>query len=200
MHITPKRIGINPPEIGFDLKGSAAPSAIVTLTNDSREEAFLFRVRTTNPKGYLVMPNQEVIMPNSSVTVTIQMQADELHKILNSAVKTQVLNQDKFMITYMIANDSTQKCLTSAKEDGRSTFQTMCAHVWATTGKDKTANRRIDVHLVLPETFSHAAAMIAPDQHASSVPTTIGSDQHAPAQNRMNCFPYFLRRPQKSKE
>ena len=44
-------------------------------TNTSKDKAFTFKVKTTNPKRYCVRPNVGVVWPNSEAQVTVQLPA-----------------------------------------------------------------------------------------------------------------------------
>jgi len=172
-----QRIELNPAEIVLDLSSSTSPSATLTLTNSSAEN-LLFKVRTTNPKRYLVKPNQEILLARGSVAVTVQLQARECAEILENGVQDP--GKDKFMISCVVADEETLRTLKTAREAGSRELQAAYSEIWAAHGKDDTANRRIGVEFVLPSGDGSKFAKSAPTTPAAA-PTPSGQSTNGAA-------------------
>ncbi|GMI03051.1 hypothetical protein TrRE_jg6247, partial [Triparma retinervis] len=97
-------LSISPNEtIGFTLKRTeSATKSILTLTNNSQDEFYAFKVKTTQPRRYLVRPNQGLIKHGDSEEVTIilvdkekQILLNEFEQIGPGALES---SKDKFLI------------------------------------------------------------------------------------------------------
>ena len=181
MPIPKTRIEINPSELALDLTSSTSSSTTLTLTNPSDDEHLLFKVRTTNPKRYLVKPNQELLMKRGSVNITIEMQARECAEILENAnAEESDSKKDKFMISTIVADENVIKQIKSAREAGSKELQQAFTEVWAGHGKDDTGNRRIGVTFVLPK---GSAAVLPPAKPAPSNPPTAEANASTTSSN-----------------
>ncbi|KAE8723327.1 Vesicle-associated protein 1-1 [Hibiscus syriacus] len=111
-------LSIHPSEIQFPFELRRQTSCSMQLTNKT-EKYVAFKVKTTNPKKYCVRPNSGIVLPGSSCSVTVAMQAQK------EAPPEPC--RDKFLIQSVIAPDGlTNKDITQKwydgyfnKEDGR---------------------------------------------------------------------------------
>lgn len=85
------------------------------LTNKT-DEYIAFKVKTTNPKKYCVRPNSGIVLPGSSCSVTVTMQAPK-------EIPPDMQCKDKFLLQSVIApNAATNKDISPElfnKEDGK---------------------------------------------------------------------------------
>ncbi|XP_047318251.1 vesicle-associated protein 1-3-like [Impatiens glandulifera] len=65
-----------PPELKFSLELNKQTSCLMTLTNKT-DQHVAFKVKTTSPKNYCVRPNNGLVLPGSSCSVTVTMQAQK---------------------------------------------------------------------------------------------------------------------------
>jgi len=135
-----KKVELNPAELTMDLTSAAAPTTTLTISNPS-DEHLAFKVRTTQPKRYLVKPNQDVIPAMGNVTVTIQMQARECAAILEQGFED--AGKDKFMVSSRVVDEAFMKSLKGAKEAGSKDVQQLFTTLWDNTEKDDIMSRRI---------------------------------------------------------
>jgi len=141
-----KKIDLSPAELSIDLSSSSAPSTTLTISNHS-DDHLAFKVRTTNPKRYLVKPNQDVLLANSSVTVTIQMQARECAAVLEAGFDE---GKDKFMISNIVVDDAFVKAAKAAKEAGSKESTQVYSDLWNGKEKDDILNRRMACTFIFP--------------------------------------------------
>jgi hypothetical protein len=156
-----KRIDVSPSEILLDLGSSPSPSTTLTVTN-STDEVLVFKVRTTNPKRYLVKPNQDLLMVGSSVTITIQMQPKDCTELLEAGPQAaepvttddndkDKSGKDKFMVSTMVVDDSFIKKWKSIKDSGASKdIQNILQDLWENSKKNDIANRRVGCAFAYP--------------------------------------------------
>lgn len=90
-------------------------SCSMQLTNKT-DEYIAFKVKTTNPKKYCVRPNSGIVLPGSSCSVTVTMQAPK-------EIPPDMQCKDKFLLQSVIApNAATNKDISPElfnKEDGK---------------------------------------------------------------------------------
>eukprot|EP00965_Chrysotila_dentata_P142662 4715397-Pleurochrysis_carterae.AAC.4 len=77
-------------QLRFTVLPGEPSSASLQLTNRSQASAVAFKIKTTNPKRYLVRPNSGVCWPSERTSVLVQIPA--MHGIPADAAKS----RDKF--------------------------------------------------------------------------------------------------------
>lgn len=102
MHRFDSRMALNvSPSDALEFKVSAdddASQCALVLTNDS-DETVAFKVKTTKPKRYLVRPNQGLVKPGETETVTIVLLGPEKRDILAEYHATQAWDDsNKFLV------------------------------------------------------------------------------------------------------
>lgn len=92
-------LNIHPIELKFPFELRKQSSCSMQLTNKS-DQYVAFKVKTTNPKKYCVRPNTGIVMPGSTCSVTVTMQAQK-----ESPPDMQC--KDKFLLQSVVAPDGT---------------------------------------------------------------------------------------------
>ncbi|GMH86679.1 hypothetical protein TrVE_jg10709 [Triparma verrucosa] len=146
-------------QIGFTLsRGDNATKSMLTLANNTGDY-FAFKVKTTQPKRYLVRPNQGLVKPGESEEVTIilvdkdkQMLLTDFEQIGPSALES---SKDKFLIQSSKVEEefyNTTKAKGSAKDLAKA-LTTM----WQKISAEKTlvSNTKLQVkHTVNSQSLS----------------------------------------------
>lgn len=108
-------LSIHPSELKFPFEVRKQSSCSMQLTNKT-DEYIAFKVKTTNPKKYCVRPNSGIVLPGSSCSVTVTMQAPK-------EIPPDMQCKDKFLLQSVIApNAATNKDISPElfnKEDGK---------------------------------------------------------------------------------
>lgn len=108
-------LNIQPTELKFPFELKKQSSCSMQLTNKT-DQYVAFKVKTTNPKKYCVRPNAGVVLPGSSCSVTVTMQAQK-------EAPLDMQCKDKFLLQSVVApNGTTAKDITAEmfnKEDGK---------------------------------------------------------------------------------
>ena len=74
-----KYVTLSPPLVAVifrENKEEGKGASQIEIINKSADSHILFKVNTTEPKNYIVRPNQGVIRPDSSITVKIVCQVN----------------------------------------------------------------------------------------------------------------------------
>jgi hypothetical protein len=122
-----------------------------------------------------VKPNQDIILAEGSVTVTIQMQARECAGILEKGSDDE---KDKFMISSIVVDDALVKAAKAAKETGTKELQSVYGNLWQGKVKDDIGNRRLGVTFVLPQSAMNSSVAAA----TPGTPVPAASTNGAPHQ------------------
>ncbi|OMO78545.1 Major sperm protein [Corchorus capsularis] len=88
-------LDIQPTELKFLVELRKQSSSSLRLTNNS-ENCVAFMVKTTNPKKYCVRPNTGIVLPGSTCSVTVTMQAPK-------ELPPDMLCKDKFLLLSVVA-------------------------------------------------------------------------------------------------
>lgn len=133
----------------LSVTSSSEPSSKVALTirhpGNGKTDFLAFKIKTTNPKRYLVRPHQGLIAPYDSQTVTILMIEKEKHLLIeeysvNPKKKSNIFRtKDKFLVqSYMI----------SAPVNVENCEETLDL-LWGTISKFKFANNTLNVRCAI---------------------------------------------------
>ncbi|KAK2650601.1 hypothetical protein Ddye_018090 [Dipteronia dyeriana] len=90
-------LSIQPSELKFPFELKKQSSCSMQLTNNT-DKYVAFKVKTTNPKKYCVRPNTGVVLPGSSCSVTVTMQAQK-------EAPPDLQCKDKFLLQSVAAPD-----------------------------------------------------------------------------------------------
>ncbi|KAJ8900199.1 hypothetical protein K2173_024839 [Erythroxylum novogranatense] len=108
-------LNIHPTELKFPFEVKKQSSCCMQLSNKTNNNV-AFKVKTTNPKKYCVRPNSGIVMPGTTCSVTITMQAQR-------EAPPDLQCKDKFLVQSVAApNGATTKDITPemfGKEDGK---------------------------------------------------------------------------------
>ncbi|XP_009389057.2 vesicle-associated protein 1-3 [Musa acuminata AAA Group] len=97
---------IHPSELKLPFEVKKQSSCCMQLTNKT-DHYVAFKVKTTSPKKYSVRPNMGVVLPKSTISITVTMQA---HK----EVPPDLQCKDKFLVQSVVADDgATTKDITA---------------------------------------------------------------------------------------
>eukprot|EP00518_Triparma_eleuthera_P001894 CAMPEP_0182454236 /NCGR_PEP_ID=MMETSP1319-20130603/962_1 /TAXON_ID=172717 /ORGANISM="Bolidomonas pacifica, Strain RCC208" /LENGTH=284 /DNA_ID=CAMNT_0024652235 /DNA_START=213 /DNA_END=1063 /DNA_ORIENTATION=+ len=147
-------------QIGFTLSHSEeATKSILTLTNTT-DQHFAFKVKTTQPRRYLVRPNQGLVKPDETEEVTIilvdkdkQMLLTDFSQIGTSALSS---SKDKFLIQSCKVEANFYN--TTKSKPPKEMAEALTA-MWQRVTQDKTAvsNTKLQVkHTVSPSADSNS--------------------------------------------
>lgn len=107
-------VNIQPSELKFPFELRKQSSCSMQLTNKT-DQYVAFKVKTTNPKKYCVRPNNGILPPGYSSSVTLTMQAPK-------DAPPDLQCKDKFLIQSVLAPNAATKELTPEmfnKEEGK---------------------------------------------------------------------------------
>ncbi|KAG1687324.1 hypothetical protein DVH05_007443 [Phytophthora capsici] len=81
----------DPCSLVFNVQHGSAPQIVLTIRNTCTSRTIAFKMMTTRPLGYLVQPNQGIVNPNSSISIVILLQCDQM--LLQDIIKDEFLVQ-----------------------------------------------------------------------------------------------------------
>lgn len=92
-------IGLDPSEtLVLELATGTSPSANLTISNPSDSTDVTFKVKTTRPLRYLVRPNQGIIGPKGTATVSVILQTKDCDELLELSEEERQKVNDKFLV------------------------------------------------------------------------------------------------------
>ena len=122
-----------PPALTFPIALSKVSIAELTATNTSSEDAYSFKVKTTNPKRYCVRPNVGVIWAGKDARVAVNLPAmREYPSDMNKC-------KDKFQVLTLKLSSETAVSLADADAEGQ---RKILADLWASEeAKEATVDK-----------------------------------------------------------
>lgn len=147
------------------------PRCVMKLSNPTESNHYAFKVKTTQPRRYLVRPNQGVIGPGSSDSITIILVEKDKNLLLQSyeSLGQSALDQskDKFLVQTceISADKASQISSTDRNTDMLSSF-------WSETANN-VKNKKLHVKHVVD-----ASAIPPSSQSTLPAPSTDKSSKH----------------------
>ncbi|XP_073001564.1 vesicle-associated protein 1-1-like isoform X2 [Typha latifolia] len=92
---------VQPWELKIPLKLGKQSSCCMQLTNKT-DQNVAFKVKTTTPKKYFVSPKKGIVLPGSTCSVTVTMQAQK-------RIPSDYNCKDKFLIQSVVVNNDVSK-------------------------------------------------------------------------------------------
>mmetsp|Transcript_19454 Transcript_19454/g.26709 ORF Transcript_19454/g.26709 Transcript_19454/m.26709 type:complete len:355 (-) Transcript_19454:390-1454(-) len=159
----------------------------MTLRHPGKTNEYLaFKVKTTQPRRYLVRPNQGIVAPNSTETVSILLVEKDKQILLQSYERLGQSaldhSKDKFLVQSCAAPDdfatqyNKEKGKTDAGSDGYKTSKEMAeklTSLWEKTsssGETPVYNKKLHVRHVVMETKPTASASQVPAARTDKTP------------------------------
>lgn len=166
-------LGINPEDnLQFVLsqgsKDSSTPKCTMTLTHPGTHDEYVaFKVKTTQPRRYLVRPNQGLIGPGQSETVSIllvekdkQLLLQSYERLGQSALDN---SKDKFLVQSRgVSSEFSSKYGSAATSEANSKMSKeltdALTSMWNTSASASVINKKLHVkHIVLESSFAGGA-------------------------------------------
>ena len=133
------------------------PKCVMSLSNET-DENLAFKVKTTQPRRYLVRPNQGIIPPGGSSPITIILVAAHVTQILNDyiAIGPSALssNKDKFLVQSYVLDDGGEFSELAEKVSGLGSKESAeeLTVLWKNIGDNKktdVVNKKLHVEHVV---------------------------------------------------
>eukprot|EP00903_Cladosiphon_okamuranus_P005944 g5873.t1 len=158
-------IDISPDTLSFELVPNSQPGCVLSVSNSS-DVTIAFKVKTTEPRRYLVRPNQGVVGPKDIEAVNVYLIEKECNQLLREGIQTpSSLGKvnDKFLVQTVALGDRESALLTSVTAAKQSEALTK---IWATFNKGAIRNKKLNVRLSLT---NGGAATLAAAKAAAGV-------------------------------
>ncbi|CAM9903015.1 unnamed protein product, partial [Pylaiella littoralis] len=151
-------INVSPDTLSFELFPNSQPGCVLTVGNAS-EVPIAFKVKTTEPRRYLVRPNQGMVGPGESEPVNVYLIEKECNQLLREGIRTPSylgMVGDKFLVQTAGLGNKESALLSSVTAAKQSEALT---NIWATFNKTTIRNKKLSVKIYLAR---DAAAAVAP--------------------------------------
>eukprot|EP00924_Labyrinthula_sp_SR-Ha-C_P008479 maker-scaffold_32-snap-gene-1.34-mRNA-1 protein AED:0.00 eAED:0.00 QI:107/1/1/1/1/1/4/58/255 len=144
-------LNVSVQHLTFDLNQNE-PTTVIKLQN-SVDKTYAFKIKTTEPKKYLVRPNQEVLRPEQHLEVKISMLPNEA-KVMKETLEEdpEKLGKygDKFLIQCLTLNEEELKKLEDKKNDEEK-LTDLILPKWKETSEAKIGSLRLVCKFILPK-------------------------------------------------
>ena len=140
-------VSVSPSSLQFNL-GEEEPVATLKIKNNNGEK-ITFKIKTTEPKRYLVRPNQDVLAEDDECTVKIILQRRERSALVKDHSNgNQPPSPDKFLVQtttidsqfYQVVRDSNVKAQTSSMQQ-----------MWKTKDRKDIQNTKLQCSFEFPK-------------------------------------------------
>mmetsp|Transcript_6552 Transcript_6552/g.12064 ORF Transcript_6552/g.12064 Transcript_6552/m.12064 type:complete len:325 (-) Transcript_6552:168-1142(-) len=162
-------------ELVFSLsKVEATPRCMMTLRHGGGTDEYIaFKVKTTQPRRYLVRPNQGLIAPGSAETISILLVEKDKQVLLQSYERLGQSGLDHSKDKFLVQSCTVDKSFAAKKSGDQTELYDALTTMWnsLTSGGSTTPlhNKKLHVRHVVQES-SAAASRAAPSSSAGAVP------------------------------
>ena len=148
-------VTVEPSVISFDLEAEE-PVSTLTIKN-KLDTSVAFKIKTTEPKRYLVRPNQDVLGALAECTVKIILQRRERSSLVKEhSSGEQAPSPDKFLVQTTKVDD---EMFETVRRVDVKTQTAMMQSMWKTKGRKETQNTRLQCQFQFPNTTSPAKSV-----------------------------------------
>eukprot|EP00752_Nemacystus_decipiens_P018721 g16784.t1 len=168
-------IDISPDTLSFELVPNSQPGCVLSVSNSS-DVTIAFKVKTTEPRRYLVRPNQGLVGPQDIEAVNVYLIEKECNQLLREGVQTpSSLGKvsDKFLVQTAALGDGESALLTSVTAAKQSEALTK---IWATFNKAAIRNKKLNVRLSLSSGGAASLAAANAAAHSPARPPGAAAD------------------------
>eukprot|EP00904_Undaria_pinnatifida_P005199 jgi/Undpi1/1809/HiC_scaffold_12.g05196.m1 len=152
-------VDITPETLVFDLFPNSQPGCPLYINNSS-EVTIAFKVKTTEPRRYLVRPNQGMVAPGKTGPVNVYLIEKECNVLLQSPATLDKVT-DKFLVQSVALGDTESAMISSVATSKQAEA---LSKVWATFSKSAISNKKLNVQVSLSRSTA-----------GSQSPTTAGT-------------------------
>ncbi|CAM9575059.1 unnamed protein product [Phaeothamnion confervicola] len=154
---------IFPEKLSFTLARNAQPGALLTIKNTTPDQTCAFKVKTTEPKRYLVRPIQGLIGAGGQESVNVYVVEKECNALLDVMTSGAEPSKDKFMVqTVPVTNEFFDHVSTLPAKGQADEL----ARLWSEVPKKELRNKKLSVEFTLPESAGRPASSAASPSHA----------------------------------
>ncbi|CAM9476570.1 unnamed protein product, partial [Ectocarpus sp. 4 AP-2014] len=171
-------VDITPDTLSFELFPDSQPGCVLYVSN-AAGVTVAFKVKTTEPRRYLVRPNQGMIGPGEREAVNVYLIEKECNLLIHEGVQTpSSLGKvsDKFLVQTVGLGEGEASLLASVAAAKQTEALTK---IWATFNKTAIRNKKLNVRVSLASGAAKslsAANNTAAASVAQSPARTVGSD------------------------
>ena len=134
-------VGLDPSDsIVFTVVEKTSPKSVLTISNPSEFQHVTFKVKTTRPLRYLVRPNQGVIGPKGTATVSVILQTKDCDEIVHMDSSERQKTNDKFLVQSAPVDD---EFCNSIVDKSTKEITELLTQKWNTFDKKDIINKKL---------------------------------------------------------
>ncbi|CAM9608438.1 unnamed protein product, partial [Scytosiphon promiscuus] len=180
-------VDVSPDSLSFELVPNSQPGCVLSVSNSS-EVTIAFKVKTTEPRRYLVRPNQGLVGPGESESVNVFLIEKECNQLVREGMRnpTSLAKvSDKFLVQTAGLGDRESALLKSVSAAKQSEALTK---IWATFNKTAIRNKKLNVRIFISSSAAQSLAVSANNATSAGVAGAGlaggGAGTHSPARPR----------------